>query len=104
MRRLWNETQGMTPDTALRLAKALPGMGTAGYWMNLQTEHDLWFHEHHIGGALRRIEPLRFIEQDGVRLLIWPTGSRELWGPRSKWAQPGYDHAMPDPNAPGQRR
>src|SRR5690349_20325280 len=34
MRRLWNETQGMTPDTALRLAKALPGMGTAGYWMN----------------------------------------------------------------------
>ena len=37
--RLVRETQPVTPDTALRLAKVF---GTsADFWMNLQTQHDL---------------------------------------------------------------
>ncbi len=37
--RLVRETQPVTPDTALRLAKVFGT--TADFWMNLQTQHDL---------------------------------------------------------------
>ena len=37
--RLLKGTTSMTPDTALRLAKAFGT--TAAYWMNLQVNHDL---------------------------------------------------------------
>lgn len=37
--RLVNGTTGMTPDTALRLAKFF--QTTPGYWMALHTNHDL---------------------------------------------------------------
>ncbi len=37
--RLVRETQPVTPDTALRLARVFST--SAQYWMNLQTQHDL---------------------------------------------------------------
>ena len=46
--------RGVTPDTALRLARVL---GTsAGYWLGLQQDWDLWHAIH--GDAAREIEKL----------------------------------------------
>lgn len=54
--RLVRETQPVTPDTALRLAKVF---GTsADFWMNLQTQHDLSAAAIKSRRALKSIKPL----------------------------------------------
>ncbi len=53
--RLVKGTTGMTPDTALRLARAF---GTSpAYWMNMQTNHDMAVASRDID--VSDIEPLR---------------------------------------------
>jgi addiction module HigA family antidote len=54
--RLVREETGMTPDTALRLARHLGT--TAEFWLNLQTLFDLTRAEAASGAAIARIEPL----------------------------------------------
>jgi antitoxin HigA-1 len=50
--------RGVTPDTALRLARVL-GM-SAGFWMGLQQDWDLWHTLHSEAAAqIDRLEPLR---------------------------------------------
>jgi addiction module HigA family antidote len=39
---LVNGRRGITPDTALRLEKYFPTTN-AGFWMNLQSNYDLWY-------------------------------------------------------------
>jgi len=55
---LIHQKRGMTPDTALRLAKVL-GM-PADFWLGLQQDWDLW-HAMHSPEAKRieRLEPLK---------------------------------------------
>lgn len=54
---LVNGRRGITPDTALRLARALGT--TPELWMNLQEAWDLWHAAHAAGaGTIARIEPL----------------------------------------------
>lgn len=54
--RLVRETQPVTPDTALRLAKVF---GTsADFWMNLQAQHDLSSAAIKAKRALKAIKPL----------------------------------------------
>jgi addiction module HigA family antidote len=54
--RLVREETGMTPDTALRLARHLGT--TAEFWLNLQTLFDLTRAEAASSAAIERIEPL----------------------------------------------
>jgi antitoxin HigA-1 len=50
---LTNGRRGMTPSTALRLAKYF---GTsADFWMNLQLRRDLYFAQHDEANELKRI-------------------------------------------------
>ena len=50
--------RGVTPDTALRLARVL-GM-SAGFWLGLQQDWDLWHTLHSEAAAqIERLEPLR---------------------------------------------
>ncbi len=50
--------RGVTPDTALRLARVL-GM-SAGFWLGLQQDWDLWHTLHSEAAAqIDRLEPLR---------------------------------------------
>lgn len=51
-----NQRRGITPSTALRLAKFL-GM-TAGFWMNLQLRWDLYQAQTKEKGILETIKPL----------------------------------------------
>ncbi len=52
------EKRGVTPDTALRLARVL-GM-SAGFWLGLQQDWDLWHTLHSEAAAqIDRLEPLR---------------------------------------------
>jgi hypothetical protein len=53
-------------------------------WMSLQAAHVLWRHEHKNGGALQRIERLKFFEQDGQRYLVWPTVPRARHGAQDR--------------------
>lgn len=54
--RLVRESQPVTPDTALRLAKVF---GTsADFWMNLQTQHDLSAAAIKAKRSLKSIKPL----------------------------------------------
>ncbi len=55
--RLVRETQPVTPDTALRLARVFGT--TAEFWMNLQTQHDLSTVAIRERAALAAIRPLR---------------------------------------------
>jgi addiction module HigA family antidote len=96
MQRVMNQETRVTPDTAVRLARAFPDT-TPGYWLSLQGEYDAWFRERHIGGALRRIEALRFETHGGQKILVWPEG------PRKRWLVPGYDHAVPNDLHPPRR-
>jgi len=49
--------RSVTPDTALRLARVL-GM-SAGFWLGLQVDWDLWHAMHGRGAAeIERLEPL----------------------------------------------
>jgi addiction module HigA family antidote len=49
--------RGVTPDTALRLARVL-GM-SAGFWLGLQTDWDLWHAMRSTSAeAIERLEPL----------------------------------------------
>lgn len=52
--------RGITPDTALRLARVL-GM-SADFWLGLQQDWDLW-HAMHGKGAVKiaHLEPLRWL-------------------------------------------
>lgn len=52
-----NKRRGMTPSTALRLAKFL-GM-SAGFWMNLQLRWDLYHTQQKEREALAAIKPLK---------------------------------------------
>src|SRR5882672_2863446 len=54
--RLVRETQPVTPDTALRLARVFGT--TAEYWMNLQAQHDLSAAAISARSELRSIRPL----------------------------------------------
>jgi len=50
--------RGVTPDTALRLARVL-GM-SAGFWLGLQLDWDLWHTLHSEAAAqIEQLEPLR---------------------------------------------
>ncbi len=51
-----NGRRGITPSTALRLAKVF-GV-SADYWMNIQLRWDLYFAEQSESDALRKIKPL----------------------------------------------
>ena len=55
--RLVRETQPVTPDTALRLARVFGT--TAEYWMNLQAQHDLSTAAISARNELRSIRPLK---------------------------------------------
>jgi addiction module HigA family antidote len=44
-----NKKRGVTPETALLLARAFET--TAEFWMNLQTKYDLWMAEREMKGA-----------------------------------------------------
>lgn len=55
--RLAREETGVTPDTALRLAR-LFGI-SAEFWMNMQAAYDLEVAEEASAKALAEIEPLR---------------------------------------------
>ena len=50
-----NGRRGMTPSTALRLARYFGN--TAGFWMNLQLRWDLYQVQHNEAGQLKRIQP-----------------------------------------------
>jgi len=52
---LINEKRGVTPSTALRLAKYFGT--TAGYWMNLQLRWDLYRVQQREASQLKEIEP-----------------------------------------------
>jgi addiction module HigA family antidote len=54
--RLVRESQPITPDTALRLARVFGT--TADFWMNLQNQHDLSAAAIKSRRALRAIKPL----------------------------------------------
>lgn len=54
--RLVRETQPVSPDTALRLARVFGT--TADFWMNLQTQHDLSAAAIKSRRALKAIKPL----------------------------------------------
>jgi antitoxin HigA-1 len=54
---LVKKRRGMTPGTALRLAKFF-GV-SAGFWMNLQLRWDLYHAGISEAGALKRIKPMR---------------------------------------------
>jgi addiction module HigA family antidote len=51
-----NGRRGITPSTALRLAKAF-GV-SADFWMNIQLRWDLYFAKQSESEALRKIKPL----------------------------------------------
>jgi len=54
---LINGRRGVTPDTALRLERAT--RMTAGFWLNLQRDWDLWHTLHSAAaGDIERIRPL----------------------------------------------
>ena len=53
---LINGRRGITPSTALRLARFFGN--SEGFWMNLQLRCDLYNARRHEGQALRRIRPL----------------------------------------------
>ncbi|MEJ0028440.1 MAG: HigA family addiction module antitoxin [Rhizomicrobium sp.] len=55
--RLVRETQPVTPDTALRLAKVFGT--TADFWMNLQAQHDLSAAAIAARDSLKGIRPLK---------------------------------------------
>ncbi len=55
--RLVRETQPVTPDTALRLAKVFAT--TADFWMNLQAQHDLSVAAIAARDELKTIRPLK---------------------------------------------
>lgn len=57
MERLIRETQPVTPDTALRLARVFGT--TADFWMNLQAQHDLSTAAIAARDELRSIRPLK---------------------------------------------
>ena len=50
-----NERAGVTPDMALRLARAFAT--TPGLWLNMQQHHDLWMAEN-AGGEWQKVEPI----------------------------------------------
>jgi len=47
-----HERRGITPDTALRLARYFNT--SAGFWMNLQTAYDLEIAEHELSRTIER--------------------------------------------------
>lgn len=55
--RLCRQQTGVTPDTALRLARYFGT--TPDFWMNLQTLYDLTVAEQQAGGAIAAIKPRR---------------------------------------------
>jgi len=55
--RLCRQQTGMTPDTALRLARYFTT--TPDFWMNLQTLYDLTLAEQSTGAEIASITPLR---------------------------------------------
>lgn len=52
---LVNGRRGVTPSTALRLAKFLNT--SADFWMNVQMRWDLYFAQHEEGSVLKTIRP-----------------------------------------------
>ena len=52
--------RGITPSTALRLAKFFGN--TPGFWMNLQLRWDLYHAEHAERDQLREIQPRKTVE------------------------------------------
>jgi addiction module HigA family antidote len=55
------ERRGVTPDTALRLARLFST--TPEFWLNLQRDHDLSRAQAETGRAVRRqIKPLEFTQ------------------------------------------
>ena len=54
--RIARETGPITPDTALRLAKAF--RMTPDFWMGLQTSYDLGIARRSIESEIERIEPI----------------------------------------------
>lgn len=61
--RLAKEQTAITPDTALRLSRAL---GTsAQFWMNMQAAYDLWAVEVANREQLSTIQPLKGLAQAG---------------------------------------
>src|ERR1700757_205966 len=57
LERIVREQQGITADTALRLAKFFGT--TPEFWMNLQTRYELEEAREEIGDDLKEIEPSR---------------------------------------------
>ncbi len=55
--RIVKEKRAVTPDTALRLARYFGG--SAAFWLNLQTAHDLAVVEKKRGAEIRRTVPSR---------------------------------------------
>jgi len=53
--RIADETTGITPDTALRLAKFFGN--SAQFWLNLQSHYDLLVVEKKLAKAINGIEP-----------------------------------------------
>jgi addiction module HigA family antidote len=51
-----NERKSVTPDMALRLSRAFPNT-SAGFWLNLQKNHDLWCAARQ-SNEWQRIQPL----------------------------------------------
>lgn len=58
---LVNRRRGITPSTALRLARFLAT--SAGYWLNLQTRWDLYHAQQSEEQALSEIVPLKSTAQ-----------------------------------------
>jgi antitoxin HigA-1 len=52
--RVLNSKAGISPDLAVRLEKA--GAGKARFWMNLQTNYDLWCAMQHEHPPVRRLQ------------------------------------------------
>lgn len=52
--RVLNSKAGISPDLAVRLEKA--GVSKARFWMNLQTNYDLWCAMQHEQPPIRRLQ------------------------------------------------
>lgn len=61
-----HERRGITPDTALRLARYFNT--TAGFWLNMQTAYDLELAEEKLSRLIEReVRPVSAAAQNGAR-------------------------------------
>lgn len=62
---LVNARRGVTPSTALRLAKFFGT--TPGFWLNFQLRWDLYHAQQEEADALKKIRPRKYVENIGER-------------------------------------